>query len=96
MIKIYDKNSFQLIAEVKNLFSASKELGVSAPNLCQNKLFDGVHYTRNHWIINYSKPECRAFLKAMKLAKLLQNPSSATLVTQVIDDAYARVHSSLV
>lgn len=96
MIRIYDKNSFQLIAEVKNLFSASKELGVSAPNLCQNKLFDGVHYTRSHWIINHSKPECRAFIKAMIMAMFLENPDKRGKATQVIDDAYEKLKSSTI
>lgn len=96
MIRIYDKDTFELVAEEKNMLQASKRLQVSSANLHQNRLFNGVTYTRHHWIIDHQLPECRAFIKAMKLVRLLENPDHRYNVTKAIDDAYNKVYNGLI
>ena len=87
-MKIISKETFEEVANVKNLSAAAQFIGVTRAAVSAARKVEGFYSVKQYYIINPLLVTARAYLKTLKMQRILENPELAYIVGRYVESAW--------
>lgn len=90
MQTVINKESFEIVGRYKTFTEAAKAIRVTRGGIYEGRIMNGLCAVKKYYIIDTAYPAARAYIKTLKMQRMLENPDICFKIAVYVEEAWSR------